>query len=101
LFSEEEYIVDLYCHESMSNIFKAPAIMLNEKDKEISRITDEVKLIFHKMKQNQEYDFISKKRDAIISAMIQMCHERRRNHTSFCDFLCFSDGLDPQSKLFF
>jgi hypothetical protein len=51
--------------------------MLNEKDEEVSRICSEAKRIFQKMKQNQEYDIITKKRDSIIGEMIKMYHESK------------------------
>jgi hypothetical protein len=77
LFSDKEQSVDLYCHESMPDIFKPPLIMLNEKDEEIARIVNEVKIIFHSMKQNQEYDFITSKRQMIMNKIMQMHHDSR------------------------
>jgi len=83
LFSDKQCFVDLYCNETMDDVFKIPdadcAIILNEKDKEIARITSELKSIFHGMKQNEEYSCITQKRTKVIQTMMQMYQKFKFN----------------------
>jgi len=83
LFSDKEHHVDLYCNETMDEIFKIPekdcAIILNEKDEEIARIASELKSIFHGMKKNEEYSCITQKRTKVIQTMMQMYQKFKFN----------------------
>jgi len=83
LFSEKKESVDLYCNETMEDVFKMPdrdgSIILNEKDEEISRIASELKSVFHGMKQNEEYACITQKRTTVLQTIIQMYKEFRLN----------------------
>jgi len=82
-FSEEKNAVDLYCNETMEDVFKKPgqgcAIILNEKDEEIARIARELKSLFHSMNQNEEYPCMTQKRIMILQTIMQMYEEFRSN----------------------
>ena len=72
---DKEHVVDLYCDETMDDVFEKFAIILNEKDEEIARIASELKSIFHGMKKNEEYPCITQKRTRVIQTMMQMYQE--------------------------
>ena len=85
---ENDYEIDLYCHENMSDIStiynesnneyaykKIEIILKNDQEATICKLAENAKQIFHKLQEKQTYSFIIEKRDRIIQAMIAILRD--------------------------